>query len=127
MWKQILAVSLGAAVGACLRWALSEALNRRFPSLPMGTLSANLLGAYFAGLTVAWLCACPQLSPEWRLLLVTGFCGGLTTFSTFSLELTEHLQGGRLGPAAVLVATHLLGSLLLTWAGFLTVQGWRAS
>jgi CrcB protein len=125
MWKQLLAIALGAAIGACMRWGLSEALNRRFPALPLGTLSANLIGAYIVGVAVAFISAHPDLSPEWRLLIVTGFCGGLTTFSTFSVEVTAHLQGGRLGSAGGIIAAHLFGSLLLTLAGFATVSWCR--
>ncbi len=125
MWKQLLAISLGAAFGACLRWGLSEALNRRFPDLPLGTLSANLIGAYIVGLAVAFISSHPDLSPEWRLLIVTGFCGGLTTFSTFSVEVTTHLQSGRFAAASGVIAAHLFGSLLLTLAGFATVNWCR--
>ena len=95
MWTAVAAVSLGAALGALLRWALGASLNQAFPSLPAGTLLANLLGGYLVGLAVALLSQQPQLPPEWRLFIITGFLGGLTTFSTFSAEVVGALQQGR--------------------------------
>jgi CrcB protein len=116
----ILAISLGASLGAVLRWALGVGLNHWFPALPLGTLVANLVGGYLIGLAMALLGQNPQLPPEWRLLVVTGFLGGLTTFSTFSAEVVTALQQGRLGWAAATVAVHVVGSLLLTLAGLAT-------
>lgn len=95
MWKPILTISLGAALGALLRWQLGLRLNTLFPSLPPGTLTANLIGGYIIGLAVAYFAQAPNIAPEWRLLIVTGFCGGLTTFSTFSAEVVTLLQAGR--------------------------------
>ena len=120
MWTAVAAVSLGAALGALLRWALGSSLNHAFPSLPAGTLLANLLGGYLVGLAVALLSQQPQLPPEWRLFIITGFLGGLTTFSTFSAEVVAALQQGRLGWAAATVALHVLGSLALTLLGLAT-------
>ncbi|MDP2005134.1 MAG: fluoride efflux transporter CrcB [Rubrivivax sp.] len=120
MSTAILAISLGAAFGALLRWGLGVGLNHLFPALPMGTLVANLTGAYLIGLALALFSQLPQLPPEWRLFVVTGFLGGLTTFSTFSAEVVHALQSGRTGWAAATVATHVLGSLLLTLAGMAT-------
>ncbi len=116
----ILAISLGASLGAVLRWALGVGMNHWFPALPLGTLVANLVGGYLIGLAMALLGQHPQLPPEWRLFVVTGFLGGLTTFSTFSAEVVAALQQGRLGWAAATVAVHVLGSLLLTLAGLAT-------
>jgi fluoride exporter len=112
-----LAVGVGAAVGAWLRWGLGAALNHLFPALPPGTLVANLLGGYLIGLAMAALASLPQLAPEWRLLVVTGFLGGLTTFSTFSAEVVTALQQGRWGWATATVGTHVLGSLGMTLLG----------
>ena len=95
MWKPILTISLGAALGALLRWQLGLRLNTLFPSLPPGTLTANLIGGYIIGLAVGYFAQAPNIAPEWRLLIVTGFCGGLTTFSTFSAEVVTLLQAGR--------------------------------
>ena len=121
MWKSILAVALGAALGALLRWLLGAKLNSVFPTIPPGTLVANLFGAYVIGLGIAFFATFSSISPEWRLLVLTGFCGGLTTFSTFSAELTLLLQQGRLVWALGAVAAHVLGSVLMTFAGIGTI------
>ena len=121
MWKSILAIAVGAALGALLRWVLGTKLNSLFPTIPPGTLAANLIGAYVIGLGIAFFAAMPSLSPEWRLLIITGFCGGLTTFSTFSAEITLLLQQGRLVWALGAVAAHVVGSVLMTFAGIGTI------
>jgi CrcB protein len=123
MLKSVVAISLGASLGALLRWGFGTRLNDLFPAIPPGTLAANLVGAYVVGLAIAFFATYSALSPEWRLFLITGFCGGLTTFSTFSAELVALLQQGRLGWAAAAVAAHLVGSVLMTVAGIATV-GW---
>lgn len=120
MLKPILAIALGAALGALLRWFLGLQLNALFPSIPPGTWAANMIGGYIIGLAVAFFAANPTLSPEWRLLVITGFCGGLTTFSTFSAETMALLQSGQLGWALGAIAIHVVGSLLATSAGLLT-------
>jgi fluoride exporter len=117
MLKSALAISVGAATGALLRWQLGSRLNSLAPALPPGTLAANLIGAYIIGLAIAYFAQAGHISPQWRLFIITGFCGGLTTFSTFSAEVIEQLQQGRLAWAAVTVATHVTGSLLMTLAG----------
>jgi len=122
MWKSILAVSLGASLGALLRWVLGLKLNTLLPSMPPGTVVANLVGGYIIGAAIAFFANSPGLAPEWRLLIITGFCGGLTTFSTFSAEVVVLLQQGRLAWAMGTVATHLAGSLLMTLAGLWSVQ-----
>ena len=121
MWKSILAISLGAALGALLRWVLGAKLNSLFPTIPPGTLAANLIGAYLVGLAIAFFASYTALAPEWRLLVITGFCGGLTTFSTFSAELIPLLQQGRLSWALGAVALHVVGSVLMTFAGIATI------
>ena len=121
MWKSIVAIGLGAALGALLRWQLGSRLNSVFPTIPPGTLTANLIGAYVIGLCIAFFASYPAISPEWRLLIVTGFCGGLTTFSTFSAEVTTLLQQGRIAWALGAVAVHVLGSVAMTFAGIGTV------
>jgi fluoride exporter len=115
-----LAVAAGAVLGAWLRWGLAVWLNGQFPSLPPGTLVANLVGGYLIGLVIGVLALQPALPPEWRLFLVTGFLGALTTFSTFSAEVVGLLQQGRLGWALATVGTHVLGSLAMTLAGLAT-------
>jgi CrcB protein len=120
MFTAILAISLGAALGALSRWGLSVGLNHLFPALPPGTLVANLVGGYFIGLALSLFAQMPSLPSEWRLFVITGFLGGLTTFSTFSAEVVHSLQQGRLGWAAATVATHVLGSLAMTLVGIAT-------
>jgi len=127
MWKPILAISLGAVLGALLRWQLGLKLNSFFPSLPPGTLTANLIGGYIIGLAVAYFAQAPDIAPEWRLLIITGFCGGLTTFSTFSAEVVNLLQAGRLVWAMGSIATHVAGSLAMTLAGLATWQMFQHS
>ncbi len=120
MFTAVIAISLGAALGALSRWGLAVGMNHLFPVLPPGTLVANLVGGYLIGLALALFAQMPSLAPEWRLFVITGFLGGLTTFSTFSAEVVAALQSGRLGWAATTVATHVLGSLALTLLGLAT-------
>ena len=112
----VLAICIGACVGALARWGLGLWLN---PGglLPWGTLAANLLGGYLVGVCVATFQSMPQMDPVWRLLLVTGFLGALTTFSTFSAEVIAMLQQQRYALALGTASLHLFGSLLLTVAG----------
>jgi fluoride exporter len=117
-----LAVGIGAAIGAWLRWILGIAFNPVLPTLPLGTLSANLIGGYVIGLAVEYLARHTGLPPEVRLFLITGFLGGLTTFSTFSAEATALLQAGEVGWAAMHSITHLVGSIGLTFLGIYTVR-----
>ncbi|MBK7745105.1 MAG: fluoride efflux transporter CrcB [Betaproteobacteria bacterium] len=117
------AVGLGAACGAWLRWGLSAWLNPRLPHFPLGTLAANLIGGYLIGVAVAYFAARHDLAPEMRLFIVTGFLGGLTTFSTFSSEVTQLLLRGEYWTGAGLGLAHLVGSLLLTVAGIATWRG----
>jgi len=116
-WGAIAAVGCGAAIGAWARWGLSIALNPLFPMLPMGTLAANLVGGFLMGVCMAIIGHFEAMSPEVRLLLTTGFLGGLTTFSTFSAEATMLLTRGQLGWGAALVAAHVVGSIVCTIAG----------
>ena len=95
MLKSVLAISTGASIGALLRWFLGAALNSFFPLIPLGTLVANLIGGYLIGLAIAIFAASPGFAPEWRLFIITGFLGALTTFSTFSAEVTSLMQEGR--------------------------------
>jgi CrcB protein len=121
MWRSIATVSVGSSLGALLRWWLGARLNAHFPPIPPGTLTANLIGGYVVGVAVAFFATYTALAPEWRLLVITGFCGGLTTFSTFSAEVVTLLQQGRATWALAAAATHLGGSLLMTLAGIGTV------
>jgi len=109
-----------------LRWFLAICFNRYLPTLPPGTLAANLIGCYIIGMAIAFFAAYPHIAPEWRLFITTGFCGGLTTFSAFSAEIVLLLQSGRTAWALGAVAAHLLGSLLMTFAGIASVMWLKA-
>lgn len=117
-----LAVGIGAAIGAWLRWGLGLWLNPAVPELPMGTLSANLVGGYLIGLAIAFFMQNPGISPEWRLLIITGFLGGLTTFSTFSAETVTLLMRGQYAWGSAIIVAHLGGSLLMTVLGIQTFK-----
>jgi len=121
MWKSVIAICVGASLGALLRWWLGSQLNGLFPTVPPGTLVANLVGGYVVGLAIAFFASYAAIPPEWRLLVITGFCGGLTTFSTFSAEMVTLLQQGRTMWALAGAALHLVGSVLMTFAGIGTV------
>jgi CrcB protein len=125
--KSVVAISVGASLGALLRWWLGLALNGLFPTVPPGTLAANLVGGYLVGLAIAFFGTYAAIAPEWRLLVITGFCGGLTTFSTFSAELVTLLQQGRTAWALGAAAVHLAGSVLATLAGIATLAVLRHS
>ena len=122
----LLAVFVGAGLGACLRFALGEALNRLLPQLPLGTLAANLIGGYLVGVAIAFFAWRTDLSLLWRLALITGFLGGLTTFSTLSAEVVNALARGEPGWALATASSHLAGSLLLTALGLATVRALTA-
>ena len=116
------AVGLGAAIGAWLRWGLGLWLGSLHGFVQVGTLAANLLGGFLIGMALGFFAGQPDLAPHWRLFIVTGFLGGLTTFSSFSGESLTLLQRGEIGWALVHTALHLAGALLLCAAGFVT---WR--
>ncbi|MBI4740118.1 MAG: fluoride efflux transporter CrcB [Betaproteobacteria bacterium] len=122
MWKPVAAISLGSALGAIWRWFLGNQLNHLFPGIPPGTLAANLIGGYIIGAAIGYFAQAPDIAPEWRLLIITGFCGGLTTFSTFSAEVVTLLQQGRMTWAMGAIAIHVSGSLLATLAGLASWQ-----
>ena len=127
MWKSVVAIWVGAGLGALLRWWLGSVLNSYFPTIPPGTLAANLIGGYIIGLAIAFFASFSALAPEWRLFVITGFCGGLTTFSTYSAELVALLQQGRTWLACGAAAVHLGGSVLMTFAGIGTMTWIKAS
>lgn len=118
----LFAIGMGAAIGAWLRYALGLALNSGHPHLPLGTLSSNLIGAYLIGLALAYFSHHPSVSQEMRLFIVTGFLGGLTTFSTFSAESVTLLMRAQYGWAFATMGAHLFGSLAMTIAGFWTIK-----
>lgn len=118
----LLAVGIGAALGAWLRWGLGLLLNTLFPPIPPGTALANLIGGYVIGAAIGFFAQADGIAPEWRLLIITGFCGGLTTFSTFSAEITSLFQQERMGLMASAIALHVGGSLTMTLLGLASVQ-----
>jgi fluoride exporter len=122
LWLALSAIGLGAACGAWLRWWLGLRLNPVFPTVPLGTLASNLIGGYLVGVAVAFFAQYETLAPEWRLVAITGFLGGLTTFSTFSAEVVTLMLRGELSWALATAAAHLLGSLCLTGLGIATVR-----
>lgn len=125
MLKLILAISVGSVAGGLLRWFLSLKLNVIAFAIPLGTLLSNLFAGFIIGFAIAFFNH-TNLSPEWRLLIITGFCGGLSTFSTFSAEIVSFLQEGRIGWGLATIAIHVIGSVLMTFLGILTYQYFRS-
>ena len=117
-----LAVGIGAALGAWLRWWLGIALNAVAPNLPLGTLAANLIGGYLIGVAVEVFSQQGALPVEMRLFVITGFLGGLTTFSSFSAEAVGLLMESRYAWAILLISSHLIGSIAMTVLGIFTVR-----
>jgi CrcB protein len=129
-WGGILAVGGGAAIGAWLRWGLGVMLNPVFPTLPLGTLSANLIGGLLMGFAMEIITRHAIMSPEMQLLATTGFLGGLTTFSTFSAEIVTLLLRREYLWGTIAIASHVVGSLALTILGILVVRAvyaWAAA
>jgi CrcB protein len=120
--NSFLAIGVGAALGAWMRWGLGLWLNPALPEMPLGTLAANMIGGYLIGLSIAFFMQHPGLSPEWRLLIITGFLGGLTTFSTFSAETVTLLLRGQYVWGVGIIVTHIGGSLLMTVLGIQTFK-----
>lgn len=118
MFKSFVAVFIGGSLGCILRWLLAMRLNPLIPNLPLGTLLVNLVGGLIIGAALAWFARYPQLDPAWKLLVTTGLCGGLTTFSTFSAELMSNIQAGHYYWAMAGISIHVLGSLMMTFIGF---------
>ena len=112
-----LAVGVGGAIGCWTRWLLGIGLNPLFANMLLGTLAANLVGGFLIGLAVEYFVHHDSLSPELRLFVIVGFLGGLTTFSSFSSEAVELMLSDELGWALIMIATHLTGSLAMTWIG----------
>ena len=122
MWLSILAIFFGAGLGALLRAGFNFLTLGAISVIPLGTLLANLLGGYLVGIAVAFFGSNPNLSPEWKLFVITGFLGGLTTFSSFSAEVVSFMQRGEFTWALGTALLHLVGSLVLTFLGILTYQ-----
>jgi CrcB protein len=126
MFYSFLAIGCGGAIGCWLRWGLGLWLNPAHATLPLGTLVANLAGGYGIGLALGWFAHAPGLSPEWRLFVITGLLGGLTTFSTFSAETVQMLLRQQYAWAGATVALHVLGSFSMTVLGLSTLRALRA-
>lgn len=118
----LLSIFVGGGLGACLRWWLSLELNPFFPTVPLGTLASNMLGGYLVGVAIAYFSYRADLPPEYRLFIITGFMGGLTTFSTFSSEVVTLVTREQFGWALTTAGVHLFGSLVLTYLGMLTTR-----
>ena len=126
MFSTLLEVFIGGGIGSVVRWYVSRKMNGMSPLLPAGTLTVNLVGAFIIGLGIAIFTRLPHIDPVWKLLITTGFCGGLTTFSTFSLEVVYMLQDGRFGAALLNMALNLAGSLAMTLLAFMLVSWFSA-
>ena len=124
MGYSIVAVFVGAGLGALLRWFLSLSLNAALPQVPLGTLASNLIGGYLIGVAIVFFTARADLAPEWRLFVITGFMGGLTTFSTYSAEVMAHFTRGEFGWGLAVAFVHLFGSFALTALGMWTARAW---
>ncbi|MGV0962801.1 MAG: fluoride efflux transporter CrcB [Polynucleobacter sp.] len=122
MWPSILAIFCGAGLGALMRAGFNLAAVGVASMLPLGTFISNMVGGYLIGIAVAFFGNNPSLSPEWKLFVITGFLGGLTTFSSFSAEVVGFMQRGEVTWALGTALLHLLGSLCLTFLGILTYQ-----
>ena len=126
MVKSWLAVAIGSVIGGLLRWAIGLRLNSAPGTFQAGTLAVNLTAGFLVGLAAAHFLKSPLTLPmEWRLFVITGFCGGLSTFSTFSLDVVTLLGEGRLGLAFATIGMHVGGSLLMTFVGILTYSNLR--
>lgn len=118
MLQLLLAVFIGGGTGSVARWFLSMRFNPMHQVIPLGTLTANLIGAFIIGMGLAWFNRMTHIDPMWKLLITTGFCGGLTTFSTFSAEVVFLLQDGRINWALANIAVNMLGSFAMTALAF---------
>jgi len=126
MFSTLLAVFIGGGLGSVTRWYVSVKMNGISTVLPLGTLTVNLVGALIIGLGIAIFARLTSIDPVWKILITTGFCGGLTTFSTFSLEVVYLLQEGRFGAALLNMALNMAGSLAMTLLAFMLVNGFSS-
>ena len=118
MLQLLIAVFIGGGTGSVARWLLSMRFNPLHQAIPMGTRAANLIGAFIIGMGLAWFNRMTNIDPMWKVLITTGFCGGLTTFSTFSAEVVFLFQEGRMGWALTNIAVNMLGSFAMTVIAF---------
>lgn len=122
IWQSLVLISSGAALGASLRWGLGLLMNPLFTVLSFGTLVANYLGCFIIGILTALIWQFPYISQEWRLFLITGFLGSLTTFSSFSVEIVEKLFNGQWSNGAAIILLHVVGCLAVTVLGICCVK-----
>ncbi|WP_340620772.1 fluoride efflux transporter CrcB [Xenorhabdus siamensis] len=122
MMNLILAVFIGGGFGSLLRWFIGLRLNNASAPIAIGTLTANCIGAFIIGLGLAYFSKTTHLAPAWKLMLTTGFCGGLTTFSTFSAEVVYLLQAGKISWALSTILANVIGSLLMTALAFTLIN-----
>ena len=122
MLYSVLAVGIGGAIGSIARWLLGNALNHYFSALPLGTLVANLISGYIIGLAAAFFLTHPSIPIQWRLLVITGCMGGLSTFSAFSLEIAQLFEQQRWGWACGVIGVHVIGSVAMTLLGLATIS-----
>jgi CrcB protein len=127
MWTSLVAIFCGAGLGALLRAGFNAAALGITSSFPLGTLLANLVGGYFVGIAVAFFGNNITIGPEWRLFIITGFLGGLTTFSSFSADVVEMMQRGELTWAIGTALLHVIGSFALTFLGIITYQAIKSA
>lgn len=125
MYKTMFLVALGGSMGSVLRWSLGLMLNALYPAIPPGTLISNLIAGYVIGVLLAVFSIYPFIAPEWKLFLITGCMGGLSTFSSFSAEVAMLFQQGKMGLALMAVSAHVVGSVILTLLGMSTVYAVR--
>lgn len=123
MLKAICLIVLGGGIGSVMRWLLGLSFNHVLSTFPLGTLVANLLAGYLIGIFIVIFTSNPAISPEWRLLIITGFLGGLSTFSSFSVEVASLLQQGRMMWGGIVIAIHVIGSISMTLLGMATITG----
>lgn len=126
MYYSLAAIALGSILGGWSRWWVGLKMNSLHPSIPIGTVAVNLIGGFIIGFAIAFF-AQSQLSQNYKLFVITGFCGGLTTFSTFSLEVVTLLQQGRISTAMLVISIHVIGALLCTVAGMAVFQWWHGA
>ena len=120
--KNFLYIGLAAAIGAWSRWGIGILLNTMHPIFPLGTLTVNLIGGYLMGISMSTFKLFNDLSPDLKLIINIGFLGGLTTFSAFTAEVFQLLQKNEFAASLILVALHVIGSLLMAYLGWLTIS-----